>query len=149
MPRCFPIVLCLLTARRVGAGIQIPPNSGRLLQRWNVIERLHEYAVQPEGINFRRWETGDVIGYTTLGQTFQNDFEAPYYVVHRAHLHEALYQRAIELGASVELGCRVKEYEESRGSLVLESGLKVHGDLIVAADGRSMSPYAVGCLNMS
>ncbi|USP74124.1 hypothetical protein yc1106_01398 [Curvularia clavata] len=114
---------------------EIPPNSGRLLQRWNVLKHLQKYAVQPEGIHFRRWENGNIIGHTTLGQTFQDDFEVPYYVVHRAHFHEALYQRAMELGVSVELGCRVREYDESKGSVVLESGQKIRGDLIVAADG--------------
>ncbi|KAJ4310729.1 hypothetical protein N0V94_008303 [Neodidymelliopsis sp. IMI 364377] len=132
----------------VGAGIQIPPNSGRLLQRWNVFEHLQRYAVQPEGINFRRWETGNVIGRTAFGQNFQDDFGVPYYVVHRAHFHEALYQRAMELGVSVELGCKVREYEESKGSLVLESGVKISGDLIVAADGRSTLPWAVVCLTV-
>ena len=73
----------------------------------------------------------------------------PYYVVHRAHFHEALYERAIELGVSVELGCRVREYEESKGSVVLESGLRVCGDLIIAADGRSISLWAIVYLDRS
>ncbi|XP_014551814.1 hypothetical protein COCVIDRAFT_19972 [Bipolaris victoriae FI3] len=126
----------------VGAGIQIPPNSGRLLQRWNVLQHLHKDAVQPEGIYFRRWETGNTIGYTALGQTFQDDFDVPYYVLHRAHFHEALYQRALELGVSVKLGCRVKEYEDSKGSVVLESGQRIHGDLIIAADGINSAARA-------
>lgn len=130
----------LLIASWVGAGIQIPPNSGRLLQRWNVLEHLQKYAVQPEGIHFRRWENGNIIGYTALGQTFQDDFEVPYYVVHRAHFHEALYQRAMQLGVSMTLGCRVMEYEESKGSVVLENGQRIRGDLIIATDGKSISP---------
>ncbi|KAJ5037143.1 hypothetical protein J3E74DRAFT_278698 [Bipolaris maydis] len=126
----------------VGAGIQIPPNSGRLLQRWNVLQHLHKNAVQPESIYFRRWETGNTIGHTALGQNFRDHFEVPYYVVHRAHFHEALYQRALELGVSVKLGCRVKEYEESKGSVVLGSGQRIRGDLIIAADGINSTARA-------
>lgn len=103
-----------------------------------MFDHLQKYAVQPEGINFRRWENGNVIGHTALGQAFQDNFEVPYYVVHRAHFHEALYQRAMDLGVSVELGCRVKEYEESKSAVVLESGRRICGDLVIAADGRSL-----------
>ncbi|PVH98236.1 FAD/NAD(P)-binding domain-containing protein [Periconia macrospinosa] len=119
----------------VGAGIQIPPNSGRLLRRWGVFEHLEKWAVQPEAINFRRWENGKIIGYTALGDDFKDNFEVPYYVVHRAHFHESLHQRALQLGVVVKLGCRVVKYNEHQGSVLLESGSVIRGDLVVAADG--------------
>ncbi|KAL1595337.1 hypothetical protein SLS60_010028 [Paraconiothyrium brasiliense] len=119
----------------VGAGIQIPPNSGRLLHRWGVFEHLEKWAVQPEAINFRRWEDGTVIGHTALGDAFEDNFETPYYVVHRAHFHEALHQRALQLGVVVKLGCKVVKYNEKQGSVMLDNGIMVRGDLVVAADG--------------
>ncbi|KAF2496526.1 FAD/NAD(P)-binding domain-containing protein [Lophium mytilinum] len=130
--------LAIALARRghsVGAGIQIPPNSGRLLHRWGVFEYLEKLAVKPEGINFRRWENGQTIGYTALGKSFQEDFEVPYYVVHRAHVHEALHQRALDLGVLVELESRVVQYHEEHSTIVLENGSVIQGDLVVAADG--------------
>ncbi|KAF9691670.1 hypothetical protein EKO04_010189 [Ascochyta lentis] len=119
----------------VGAGIQIPPNSGRLLRRWGVMQHLEKWAVKPEGINFRRWESGAIIGHTALGQSFQENFQEPYYVVHRAHFHDALLQRALQLGVKVDLGCRVVQYQEQEGSVVLADHSVVKGDLVVAADG--------------
>jgi salicylate hydroxylase len=120
---------------QVGAGIHIPPNSGRLLHRWGVFEHLEKWAAQPESINIRRWEDGRMIGRTALDAMFQKDFKSPYYVVHRAHYYEALHQRALQLGVVLELGCRVVQYRENQGSVVLSDGSVIEGDLVVAADG--------------
>ncbi|KAH7067270.1 hypothetical protein BKA63DRAFT_570580 [Paraphoma chrysanthemicola] len=130
--------LAIALSRRghsVGAGIQIPPNSGRLLRRWGVMQHLEKSVVRPQGINFRRWENGRIIGYTALGDSFRDNFEEPYYVVHRAHFHDALLKRALQLGVKVDLGCRVVQYSESIGSVLLADGATVSGDLVVAADG--------------
>ncbi|KAF2999653.1 hypothetical protein E8E13_000156 [Curvularia kusanoi] len=144
------LALCVALARRghavrvleqakqlgeVGAGIQIPPNSGRLLHRWGVFQHLARWAVKPEGINFRRWEDGRVIGHTDLGERFQRNFGVPYYVVHRAHFHDALYKRALELGVVVDLDRTVVEYDSQQGSVILADRSVVTGDLVVAADG--------------
>lgn len=131
-----PIGLTPLTMRQVGAGIQIPPNSGRLLHRWGVFEHLQKHVVAPQSIHLRRWENGKIIGCTDLGDQFKSDFEVPYYVVHRAHLHEALHVRATELGVVIELSSKVAKYDERGGSVELVDGSVVRGDLIVAADGK-------------
>jgi flavin-dependent dehydrogenase len=60
-------------------------------------------------------------------------------VTHRAHLHQVLHEKVVELGVEVFLDSRVREYlvdeEEGEGmGLVLESGEVVRGDLVVAAD---------------
>lgn len=100
------------------------------------MEHLEKWVVKPEGINFRRWEDGKIIGHTALGDSFQDDFQIPYYVVHRAHFHEALHQRALQLGVLVELGCRVTQYNEDSGSVIFGDGSVAQGDLVVAADGK-------------
>lgn len=91
-------------------------------------------------MTFRRWEDGKAIGYTKLVPEFRENFEAPYYVIHRAHFHDALYQRALELGVDVKVGCRVEEYDLELPSVKLASGETFQADLIVAADGKS-SPF--------
>lgn len=121
--------------KQVGAGIQIPPNSGKLLQRWGVIAELGDQAVQPDGISFRRWESGERIGFTDLTEPFVKACGAPYYVVHRAHLHSALLQTAKKLGVSIVLNARVKEHDTEEASITFENGERHSADLIVAADG--------------
>lgn len=120
----------------VGAGIQIPSNSTRLLLRWGLGPHLDGIAVEPESIAIRRWESGDLIGWTQLIPDFQRSFGAPYYVIHRAHLHDALHKLAMELGVKVELGSTVVDYDLDTPSLTLENGSVRHGDLIIGADGK-------------
>jgi salicylate hydroxylase len=119
----------------VGAGIQIPSNSSRLLLNWGVGPFLKDYVVEPEGISFRRWENGDRIGYTKLVPDFRQNFKAPYYVVHRAHFHGALHKRALELGVEVLVDSKVIVYEMDVPSVTLKNGSKYSGDLVVACDG--------------
>ncbi|KAI7910020.1 hypothetical protein ACKVWC_010485 [Pyricularia oryzae] len=118
----------------VGAGIQIPPNSGRLLRRWGVFAQGEDLFAKPSCINFRRWQDGDLIGYTDLGD-FNTRFGAPYCVAHRAHLQRSLHARALELGVEVRLDSLVVAYRPDDAAVELSTGEVVRGDLIVAADG--------------
>ncbi|TLS29318.1 hypothetical protein PpBr36_00009 [Pyricularia pennisetigena] len=118
----------------VGAGIQIPPNSGRLLRRWGVFAKAEKLFAEPSCINFRRWQDGSLIGYTDLDE-FGTWFGAPYCVAHRAHLHEALHARALELGVELRLNSRVAAYRPDDAQVELANGEVVRGDLVVAADG--------------
>ena len=77
-----------------------------------------------------------MIGRTKLGDSFQADFDVPYYVVHRAHFHEALCLRAKELGVTIELNKTVASYDAQNGSVVMADGFIVSGDIVVAADGK-------------
>ncbi|KAI1858922.1 hypothetical protein JX265_005751 [Neoarthrinium moseri] len=119
----------------IGAGIQIPPNSGKLLKRMGIMKHLENQTVQPERISFRRWQCGKLIGITEFSPEFTAQFEAPYYVVHRAHLHSAFFERATELGIKTRLNSRVATYNEDKATVTLADGSLIQGDLIVAADG--------------
>ena len=126
----------LLTPTKVGAGIQIPSNSSRLLLSWGLGPFLDKAVVEPAGISFRRWEDGNVIGHTKLVPEFRENFNAPYYVIHRAHFHDALYRKALELGVHVRLASRVEKYDLDAPSVELSNAEVVTADLIVAADGE-------------
>ncbi|KAJ9602227.1 hypothetical protein H2200_013347 [Cladophialophora chaetospira] len=119
----------------IGAGIQVPPNSSRILHSWGLEETLSRKAVKPEGTYWRRWQDGKIIGDTRFNPVFSEWYGAPYYVIHRAHLHEVLHDRALELGVSIQLNWRVVKYDLDAGSLTRKDGATIHTDLIVAADG--------------
>ncbi|KAJ9615640.1 hypothetical protein H2200_001715 [Cladophialophora chaetospira] len=119
----------------VGAGIQIPSNSSRLLLKWGLKPFLDNKIVEPEDIKFRRWENGSVIGLTKLIPEFQENFDAPYYVVHRAHFHDALHQLALQLGVDVQINSKVVEYDAEAPSITTEHGQSFTGDLIICSDG--------------
>lgn len=99
------------------------------------MDELAGQAVQPDGISFRRWSSGERIGYTDLSPGFASTYGAPYHVVHRAHLHTALFRRAEALGVSVVLDSRVVAYDPSAPSVSLADGTVFRADLVVGADG--------------
>lgn len=63
------------------------------------------------------------------------NFDAPYYVIHRAHFHGALHKLALKLGAKVKIASRVQEYDPETPSITLSDGQTQTADLIIAADG--------------
>lgn len=91
--------------------------------------------VTPESIAFKRWQNGDIIALTKLVPEFQENFDAPYYVVHRAHFHDALYQLALHLGIEVILNSKVTDYDENAPSVTVEDGKIYTGDLVICSDG--------------
>lgn len=84
----------------------------------------------------RRWQNGQVIGRTRLDPEFKREFDAPYWVIHRAHLQEAMHALAVDLGVTVNLASKVVSYDVDGPSLSLKNGSSVSADLIVAADGN-------------
>ena len=118
------------------AGIQIPPNSSRYLLQWGLGPLLEQRVVTPQSINFRRWKNGSIIGRTGLVPDCQEKFGAPHYVVHRAHFHDVLYQRALQLGAEVVVNAPVTDVNTNAGIVTVANGSQSTGDLIIGADGR-------------
>lgn len=115
----------------------MPSNSSRILRKLGLEPYLKDNVVEPEAITFRRWENGKAIGLTRLIPDFRRSFDSPYWVVHRAHFHSALYRLAKELGVEVILGSKIKSYDPVSPSLTLENGSIHTADLIVGADGQS------------
>lgn len=91
-------------------------------------------------MQFRRWANGDVIGFTKLIPEFRDNFDAPFYVVHRAHYLNSLEERALELGVEIKLGCRVEVYHPETPKVSLADGESFEGDLVIACDGEILPP---------
>ncbi|KAH7268004.1 hypothetical protein MRS44_011714 [Fusarium solani] len=119
----------------VGAGIQIPPNSARLLLSWGIGPYFKDRAIKPESMTFRRWENGTPLGYTKLVSNFEESYGAPYFVIHRADFHSSLCRLAADLGVQIITDSKVVDYNESTPSVSTLDGREYSADLIVAADG--------------
>ncbi|MFD7734419.1 FAD-dependent monooxygenase [Kitasatospora phosalacinea] len=119
----------------VGAGIQLAPSATRLLNRFGLRSALQKDAVRPAAMEFRRWEDGSVISRTQLGDACEERYGAPYYALHRAHLHQALLD-ALEPG-TVQLGRRCVALTEQADRVVLHfaDGSSAVADAAVGADG--------------
>lgn len=87
-------------------------------------------------MSFLRWQDGKKIGFTKLVPEFRESFGAPYYVVHRAHFHDALHRCALKLGVKLRVNSKVQAYDAEAGTVKLTNGVSYTGDLVVAADGN-------------
>lgn len=122
-------------AHQIGAGINITPNSARLLLDWGFETTIDGRAVEPEQITFRRWQDGSSIGKTALVPEFRSWFKAPYYVVHRAHFLDAMYKLAVSYGVKVQVNSAVTDTDFDGPSVTLRDGRVFDADLIIGADG--------------
>lgn len=139
----------------IGAGIQMTPNVARLLIRWGVADEIGDNLVSYERLNLRT-KDGRLVGRTDAPGNGgpQRWAGAPWWLVHRMHLHEGLVKVARREGVEVVTGARVVEIiedddpgaeagaedldesDESRQVTVRdESGRSWAFDLVIGADG--------------
>src|SRR5579859_2785442 len=72
---------------RIGAGIQMMPNSMKVLRRIGVEEKVLAVSFKPYSHLNRKWDTGEVMRELPMPESL---FGAPYLCMHRADLHDAL-----------------------------------------------------------
>ena len=117
---------------RVGAGIQMMPNSMKVLRGLGLEERLRGIAFAPRSHLNRTWDTGEVTNELPMPESL---YGAPYLCMHRATLHDALASAVPpEL---VELGKKLVGLEPLAGKVTLAfaDGTRVTADAVVGADG--------------
>ena len=73
-----------------GAGIQLGPNATKILDQWGVLDRLEKKAVRSEGIAIGDGMTGEHLATVPFGKTGLERYGAPFLLVHRSDLHDAL-----------------------------------------------------------
>ncbi|RDW77695.1 FAD protein-3 [Coleophoma cylindrospora] len=122
----------------VGAGIQILPNSSRVLQSWGMHDMLDKHATKPKQVNFLGWK-GNHISHMNFHESASKYPGTFYWDFHRANLHNCLLERAVELGAKLKVNARVQDVicdaNGEKATVVLHNGERHTGDLVVGADG--------------
>ena len=120
---------------KVGAGLQVTPNSSRILKRWDVSERLWRSVAEPTSLTVHRY-SGKILAHEPeFNKKILYKYKSPFIDVHRVDLQLSLYDRARELGVQFKLGEKVSNIDFSVPEVITESGLKTKADLIIAADG--------------
>lgn len=152
--------------REVGAGIVVPPNMVRLLDRLGLAEALSTFAVRLEAAwEFRRWQDGRVLFVQPMGETCLRLYGAHCYVAHRADLlallRDALPPDALRLGqrcvgvsrteGEVEVTLRGRDGGEARAvSDVLIGADGIHSvlreSIVPSVDARFSGLCAFRCL---
>lgn len=123
------------TLREIGAGVALSPNATRILERLGLSEVLRTIGVASMSMDSLDWQTGALLGRIPLGPDAVTRWGAPFYHLHRAHLHDAL--RAALGDEHLSLGARCSAIEQ-RGPEVavrFEDGREAVGDVVVGADG--------------
>ncbi|KAI1775777.1 FAD/NAD(P)-binding domain-containing protein [Hypoxylon cercidicola] len=123
----------------IGAGIQVLPNSSRILISWGLEEKLVKHATMPRYVKMIGWK-GNLLSRMDL-HAYADVLGTPFWDFHRANLHRCLLDRAIELGAQLHVRSRVQTIKYAQDGLtataVLNDGRNMSADLIVGADGIS------------
>ncbi len=124
--------------REVGAGLQLSPNALRALYQLDLGEALLEISAQPAGKQVRLWNTGQSWTLFDLGTTCIERYGYPYLTVFRPDLQKLLVD-AVRAASpkAVILGAQCAGFEQTdRGvTLCLSDGRKLHGDILIGADG--------------
>ena len=118
---------------RVGAGIQMLPNSMKVLRRLGIEDRLKRISFAPLSHLNRVWDTGEITNELPIPETL---YGAPYLCMHRAELHEAL--ASLIPSQLIHLGKKLVGLEQQRGGevrLSFADGTRERADAVIGADG--------------
>jgi len=117
---------------RIGAGIQMMPNSMKVLRRIGVEEKVLATSFQPYSHLNRKWDTGEVMRELPMPESL---FGAPYLCMHRADLHNAL--AAVVPEGIIHLDKKLVGLEQRAGQVALAfaDGTGAHADAVIGADG--------------
>ncbi len=107
----------------VGAGLQIAPNAGRILQGLGLSSALDAHALLPEAIVVRRAADGRELSRIVLAGARER-FGAPFRLFHRADLQNLLLEAAqASETIAIRTDARVGDFEEEDEKVFL----RVHG----------------------
>ncbi len=92
------------TLRQIGAGIEVPPNSTRILRRWNMLEAVKSYSIEPEKLLLRSYRDGSIMSNRSLVPSMEDTYGAPWLLIHRANFQKVLAIRSRETWCEVSNG---------------------------------------------
>ncbi|KZT04630.1 FAD/NAD(P)-binding domain-containing protein [Laetiporus sulphureus 93-53] len=119
-------------------GCRLAPNVTKIYYRWGMEEKLKKIGVVSQYIQFADYETGRLGANGEWVEDFQIESGGEFLSLHYADFRKLLYDTCVELGVKVRGGAKVTQYHvrPERPSVTLASGEEVHGDVLIAADGR-------------
>ena len=116
----------------VGAGIQMMPNSMKVLRRIGVEDQLRPLSFEPYSHLNREFDTGRIMRELPMPESL---FDAPYLCMHRAVLHAALASVIPE--GTIHLGKKLVGLDPRAAGVTLTfaDGTRAEADAVIGADG--------------
>ncbi|AQH05500.1 hypothetical protein A9R05_41040 (plasmid) [Burkholderia sp. KK1] len=124
--------------KEIGAGLTLSPNGTRILYGLGLADSVNELAVRSKTRELRLWNTGESWTLPDQGSTSEARYGAPYLLMHRGDLHSILVEAVRkEKPNAIRTNCACVDilHEEGAFEVLLESGERVTGDVLVGADG--------------
>ncbi len=124
-----------------GAGIQLGPNTTRVLIALGLRERLAPAAMLPQAIRVMAGGSGREIVRIPLGNTAERRYGAPYWTIHRGDLQAALVDAAENTqDISLRLSARVEDFATHVNGVTVHARgdqrvVEERGLALIGADG--------------
>lgn len=120
---------------RIGAGIQMSPNAVRVLRELGLEPLVRQIAFAPRSWSNRVWDSGAALFDLTFGAEAESRYGAPYLLLHRGDLHDALLGAVP--AAVLTFGKDLVGIERSSGAFTLRfaDGSRSTADAVIGADG--------------
>lgn len=122
----------------IGAGLQLGPNGFAAMDALGVGERARKRAVYTDELVMMDAIDGGEIARVPVGEAFRRRFGNPYAVIHRADIHQSLYEEVqLVPGIHVHTSARIArvDIEDDGVHLVDASGATYEGAAVVGCDG--------------
>jgi salicylate hydroxylase len=135
----------------VGAGLQLSPNALHVLNELGVTPLLQQQAFRPQKAVMRHYQHGKPYFSVPLGKSCEQRFGAEYWHVHRADLHQALYQACVDNQVSITLASQVESYQHHKDNVSLKfaNQQQLDTDILIGADGIHSKVQATLLANLS
>ncbi|PLB44094.1 FAD/NAD(P)-binding domain-containing protein [Aspergillus steynii IBT 23096] len=124
----------------VGAGVALPPPTRRWYESEGILQPEDSACVPLDGIELTQWDTGDLVARAAANPVGKQN------AIHHGDLQLALLSRCRELESiDIRLGTRVIDLDIEGNAVLLATGERIAGDLIIAADGVKSTLKAKVC----
>ena len=124
--------------KEVGAGLTIGPNASRVLIHLGLGDTLNRWGVVPVTGAIMHYKTGATLVENNRGDRPTERYGAPYCMMHRADLHDALADavRAQDPDC-IQLDAEFTSVVENRDRvrIQMKDGRQISGDLLIGCDG--------------
>jgi salicylate hydroxylase len=119
----------------VGAGVQIGPNSFKVLRALGLGEAVRANAFEPTSRVSLKWDDGSFRSRVPMKGLHEAEYGAPYLTAHRADLHAILRKPVPD--KSVHLGRHCVGASSTDGGAVarFQDGSEIEADVVIGADG--------------
>ncbi|KAI0689215.1 hypothetical protein C8T65DRAFT_110422 [Cerioporus squamosus] len=143
---------CALALRRVGHrvvvlerlssdaargehGVRVPPNLSKILFHWGLKDVILSRASITTKLVIMKYESGEHLGEHRWDAEMLKETQGLFLMLSHAELYDILLDAAMALGADVRFDHHVVEVDAPGWAVILSTGQRISGDVLVGADG--------------